>query len=216
MTDNGQYWEQRYEKEGMIWGESPSRTAHYALEVFRKHGIKSILVPGSGYGGNTKLFSSSGYEVTGVEISEKACGMARSFDTASEFNVGSVLDMSSITGKFDSVYCFNVLHLFRKDDRKLFLAQCSTKLKEKGLMFFTVFSDEESSFGKGREVEHNTFETRPGRPAHYYTEDDLKSEFSDYKIIEIGMLYDPEDHGEGPHTHALRYILAENSRTKQG
>ena len=73
-------------------------------------------------------------------------------------------------------------------------------------MFFTVFSDKEADFGKGNEVEKNTFESRPGRPAHYFTEDDLKLHFANYEIVETGLMEDPEDHGGKPHTHALRYI----------
>ena len=209
MTDNNPYWEQRFGKEGMIWGETPSKTAYYALDVFRRHNIKSILIPGSGYGRNSKLFSSSGFSVTGVEISETACNTARLFDPGSEFCNGSVLNMSFVTGSFDAIYCFNVLHLFLESDRRLFLEECRKKLKGKGLAFFTAFSDKELNFGEGREVEKNTFETRPGRPAHYYTEDELAAEFADFRIIETGMMDDPEDHGGKPHVHVLRFILAD-------
>ena len=208
VTDNSQYWEQRFCAEGMIWGETPSKTAYYALDVFRRHEIRSILVPGSGYGRNTKLFSSAGYEVTGVEISEKACAMAKQFDPASKFYRGSVLDILPNTKKFDAIYCFNVLHLFLEDDRRLFLANCAGKLKTDGLMFFTVFSDKESNYGQAKEVEKNTFETLPGRPAHYYTEDDLLEQFDNFHIKDTGILTDPEDHGGQPHTHILRYVLA--------
>lgn len=207
MTDNEKYWEQRFNKEGMIWGEIPSKTAYYALDLFRTHDIRSILVPGSGYGRNTKLFSSSGYEVTGIEISEKACTMAKQFDPVSHFYQGSALDMSFDRKQYDAIYCFNVLHLFLEDERKLFLVSSTEKLKKDGLMFFTVFSDEESNYGQGNEVEKNTFETRPGRPAHYYTEDDLLEQFRDFSIMETGILTDPEDHGGQPHVHVLRYVL---------
>ncbi len=69
MTNSGEYWDKRFKEEGKIWGESPSKSAYYALGLFRGHDIKSILVPGSGYGRNTKLFSSLGFKVVGIEIS---------------------------------------------------------------------------------------------------------------------------------------------------
>lgn len=207
MADNGQYWEHRFDEEGMIWGESPSKTAYYALDIFRTDKITSILVPGSGYGRNTNLFSSSGFKVTGVEISEKACNMAKQFDPDSEFYRGSALDMSFDTTQYDAIYCFNVLHLFLEDDRKLLVRNCVEKLNQDGVMVFTVFSEKESNFGQGKEVETYTFETRPGRPAHYYTEDDLLEQFKDFSIREKGIISDPEDHGGKPHTHILRYIL---------
>ncbi|MCX6375275.1 MAG: class I SAM-dependent methyltransferase, partial [Armatimonadetes bacterium] len=80
--------------------------------------------------------------------------------------------------------------------------------RDGGLLFFTVFSEEEPSFGKGEKIEENTFESKPGRPVHYFTEYDLISHFSEFDVLETGLTKDPEDHGEGPHTHQLRYIVA--------
>jgi 2-polyprenyl-3-methyl-5-hydroxy-6-metoxy-1,4-benzoquinol methylase len=201
-----EYWEKRYRSEGRIWGELPSRTAEYALELFRKDKVKKVLVPGSGYGRNTRLFSGSGFEVTGIEISATACTMAREFDTLSRFYNASTLDMAFLSEKYDAIYCFNVLHLFREEERKLFIRQCIARVKNNGLMFFTVFSEKEESCGKGREVEKNTFESKPGRPVHYFTDEDLREHFKSMEILETGLAEDSEDHGAGPHTHILRYI----------
>jgi len=201
-----EYWEKRYRSEGRIWGELPSRTAEHALELFRNNKVKKVLVPGSGYGRNTRLFSSSGFEVTGIEISPTAGTMARGFDTLSRFYNTSALDMSFLSEKYDAIYCFNVLHLFREEERKLFIRQCIARVKNNGLMFFTVFSEKEESYGQGKEVEKNTFESKPGRPTHYFTEEDLRAHFKSMEILETGLAEDPEDHGAGPHTHILRYI----------
>jgi SAM-dependent methyltransferase len=201
-----EYWDKRYRAEGRIWGESPSRTAEHARELFRKQNVKKILVPGSGYGRNSRLFSKSGFEVTGVEISPKACKMAKEFDPDTRVYDASVLDMSFLSEKYDGIYGFNVLHLFREEDRKLFIKQCADRVMNSSLMFFTVFSEKEESYGKGREVERNTYESKPGRPVHYFTDDDLRQYFNNMEIVETGIAEDPEDHGEGPHTHILRYI----------
>jgi SAM-dependent methyltransferase len=202
-----QYWDKRFEAEGRIWGDSPSLTAEHALEIFRNAGVQKILVPGSGYGRNTRLFSASGFDVTGVEISAAAYAMSLAFDKLSRFYKMSALNMVLIEGSYDAVYCFNVLHLFREKERQLFIQQCAGKIQGGGMMYFTVFSEEESSFGKGQETETNTFESKPGRPVHYFTESDLAAHFENMKILETGIKEDPEEHGsEGPHTHRLRYI----------
>jgi SAM-dependent methyltransferase len=204
------YWDSRYRKEQKIWGESPSRTAHQALELFRRNNVKKLLAPGSGYGRNTRLFSSAGFEATSVEISDVAVELARAFDPLSRFYSASVLDMSFLTDTYDAVYCFNTLHLFLKKDRKTCIDQCLQKVIDGGLLYFTVFSENEPNFRKGREVEENTFESKPGRPAYYFTEDDLKARFTGTEIIETFLAEDHEDHGEeGPHTHILRYIVAQ-------
>lgn len=208
MNSSKEFWDRRFNEEGKVWGELPSKSAPYAMELFRKHGVNTILVPGSGYGRNTRLFSSSDFDVTGIEISGTACNLAKQFDPASKVHEGSVLDMSFVSGTFDAIYCYNLLHLFGENDRKLFIQECIGKLGEPGIAFFTVFSEEEPSFGQGRWVESNTFESRPDRPTHYFTEDDLREHFQDFEIIETGILQEPEDHGGEPHTHILRYILA--------
>ncbi|HEY40792.1 MAG TPA: class I SAM-dependent methyltransferase [Dehalococcoidia bacterium] len=212
MNSGKEFWEKRFEEEGKVWGEMPSKSAYQALELFRRHGVNSVLVLGSGYGRNTRLFSSSGFDVTGIEISATACELARQFDPASKVYEGSVLEMSFVPGTFDAIYCFNTLHLFCKDDRELFVKGCLEKLGEPGLAYFTVFSEEEPSFGQGKEVENNTYESRPGRPTPYFTEDDLREHFRDFEIIETGIIKELEDHGGQAHTHILRYILAKKTK----
>ncbi len=210
MENMKEYWNKRYNNEGKIWGDLPSKTAQYTLELFSKNKVKRILIPGSGYGRNSKLFSASGFNVTGVEISDVACSLARGFDSLTKFYCGSVLDMSFDPNTYDAIYCFNVLHLFNEKGRRLLVQQCINKVKNSGLMLFTAFSEKELNYGKGKEVEKDTFESRPGRHAHYFTEDDLREHFRDVEIVKTGVMEDPEDHGGESHTHILRYIYCVN------
>ena len=186
----------------------PSKTAYYALKLFKNLNVRSVIVPGSGYGRNTKLFVEEGFKVVGVEISDDAVKLARKFDTKSKFYRKTALEIDSINGKFDAVYCFNLLHLFRKKERLLFIDKCNRILNNDGYAFFVVFSDKEISFGKGKKIEENTFESKPGRIAHYFTREDLLAHFKDFEVIEIGEMDDEENHGEvGKHIHHLRYVF---------
>jgi SAM-dependent methyltransferase len=213
MGDNTEhmknYWNGRFVREGAIWGEMPSRSAEYALELFQRNSVRRILVPGAGYGRNTRLFSSGGFEVVGIEISDEAFRIAEKFDEKTKFYNGSVFDMPHDDG-YDALYCFNLLHLFLGSERMLLLSRCREKLREGGFAFFVVFSELEESFGKGKELEHNTFESKPGRAAHYFTESDLLEHFRDFRSIETGIIEDTENHGEeGFHRHMLRYIFCQ-------
>ncbi|MFX0082525.1 MAG: class I SAM-dependent methyltransferase [Candidatus Hodarchaeota archaeon] len=210
MDKNKAYWNTRFSKEGKIWGESPSQSALYALKLFKRYNIQNILIPGSGYGRHTKFFSEHDYIVIGVEISEIAIEIAKKFDSQTKFFNYSILELELIDVKFDAIYCFNTLHLFLKDERFLFLKNCFNQLNTNGFIFFTVFSEKESSFGKGKVLEINTFESKPGRPTHYFTENDLVDHFKDFKIIETGIIEERENHGAGgPHTHIVRYVLGQ-------
>jgi SAM-dependent methyltransferase len=205
------FWENRFREEGRIWGDTPSRTAVYAIRLFKKAGVREVLVPGSGYGRNAEAFARAGFAVTGIEISDTALALARQGSQKVRYYRGSVLDMPFDDSVYDGIYCFNVLHLFRKNERAAFLQRCREQLKDGGVMFFVVFSDREPSCGTGRMVEEKTFESKPGREVHYYSTGDLVSEFRGLEILKKGMMEDPEEHGkEGRHTHLLRYIYARN------
>ncbi len=204
------YWDGRFKKEGKIWGDSPSSTAAHAIGLFAKDHVKTILVPGAGYGRNAKAFSDAGFAVTGIELSEEAVDLAKEYAPKVRFYPGSVLDMPFDDKVYDAIYCFNVLHLFRKADRAAFVDKCLSQLKDGGSLYFTVFSEKEPSYGKGAEVEPGTFESKPGRPVHYFTEEELHGQFNKCTVLGSGIVEDPENHGdEGPHTHVLHYIYAQ-------
>ncbi|ADM71125.1 hypothetical protein GMA19_03322 [Paenibacillus polymyxa E681] len=61
----GDYWNKRFTEEGMIWGCEPSQTVTQAIDLFKKNNVHDILVPGAGYGRNTKALSSY-FQVDGI------------------------------------------------------------------------------------------------------------------------------------------------------
>jgi SAM-dependent methyltransferase len=207
------YWDDRFQKEGKIWGYSPSSTVKQAIDLFKKDHVKTVLIPGAGYGRNAKAFSDAGFTVAGIEVSAEAISLAKEYVPMVRYYQGSVLGMPFSNDVYDSIYCFNVLHLFRKADRKVFVDKCLGQLKEGGSLYFVVFSEKEPSYGRGAEVEPGTFESKPGRPVHYFTEQELREQFHQTSILGSGIVEDPEDHGEeGPHTHVLRYFYAQKRR----
>ncbi|MHB9099028.1 MAG: class I SAM-dependent methyltransferase, partial [Syntrophales bacterium] len=97
----------------------------------------------------------------------------------------------------------------RAVDRRTMVGKCADQLRPGGVLFFIVFSEQEPTYGKGEKVEEDTFESKPGRPTHFFTDADLKGHFADFDILETGITEDQECHGdEGPHTHLLRTIAA--------
>jgi SAM-dependent methyltransferase len=208
------YWNNRFSSKNQIWGGAPSTTASHALAVFRSKNVCEILVPGAGYGRNSRMFSDAGLAVTGIEIADEAVAIARQHDPRTVVYCASFLDLPLAAAAYDAIYCFNLLHLFRENERRLFINKCRTVLRNNGLAFFVVFSDGEKSFGKGTQVEENTFESKPGRPVHYFNEQDLLDHFVGFTVLETGLAEDYENHGEeGPHTHLVRYIIAEKTST---
>ncbi len=209
MANHRNYWNAQFSKYHHVWGETPSKSAEVALARFREHGINKILVPGSGYGRNSKLFSTSGLDVTGIEISEEACALAQAYDPATKLYNGSFLEDHFDQGSYEGIYCFNVLQLFLKPDRIRFLQRSAQLLSPNGLMFFTGISDQDASFGQGQEVEPNTFAVQPDKTLHFFTLDDWESHFAEFSMLEVGELEDQISHSlYGLKRYRIRYILA--------
>ena len=138
MNNFREYWNERFVSERKIWGDKPSKSALIALNYFETRNIKSILVPGAGYGRNTKIFSDAGYKTIGVEISDIAIKFARDFDKKTIFIEKSMLDYESDNINYDAIYSYNILHLFLLPNRKKFLKNCYSLLKKKGFLFCVV------------------------------------------------------------------------------
>jgi SAM-dependent methyltransferase len=202
------YWDERYTNERMIWGAYPSKTVVKAEEYFAGNNGKKIIVPGCGYGRNTNFFDKKGYQVTGIDLSPMAINMAKSANPHVSYSTGSFLESNIPAGSYDGLYAFNVLHLFKAVERKGFIRKAFDTLKPGGIAFLTVFSDEERSYGQGDEIEPATFESKPGRPVHYFSRDDLLNHFTMQTVLDDGIVEEKEVHGsEGEHIHILRYVV---------
>ena len=87
-----EYWQERYLKDGKIWGNAPSKTAEYALKLFREKNVKKILVPGAGYGRNSRLFSDNKFNFL---------WLSKESDAASVVDNTSILNfLYSVLGRY--------------------------------------------------------------------------------------------------------------------
>ena len=207
------YWDSRFLREGYIWSEKPSESAKYANGLFNKYDIIDLLILGIGYGRNSLPFLESGYNVSGIEISEVAIELLHKSDLSNKIKVfnGSLIDMPFEDVKYDAIFSFNVLHLFNRKDRQTIMDKCKSQLNPNGLIFFTVMSELEAGYGEGIKIEENTFEKK-GKPVHFFTDEDLKQHFRKYEIIESDLIDEAEQHSkEEEHTHKCRYIFALNT-----
>ncbi len=204
------YWNRRFSEEGRIWGERPSRTAVRAAAFFRAQGVQKILVPGAGYGRHTDYFAAEGFTVHGIEISEVAVGLADPAGERVVYYRGSVLDMPFSEDRYDAVYCFNVLHLFRAADRCTFIGKCADQLRPGGVVYFTVFSEREPTYGKGEKVEEDTLRKQAGAAGPLFHRGGPEGPFRGLRNPGDGPRgRSRRSHGEeGLHTHLLRTIAA--------
>lgn len=202
-----QYWSGRFAREGMIWGSEPSPSAWQAEKLFRAEGVESVLVPGAGYGRNTKVFS-AGFTTYGIEMSTEALELAAEWDPETTFIAGSALE-PQLSVQVDAVYCYDVLHLFLEAQRRQLIAACLAQLKPGGLLYFTSFSDEDMNNGCGRRLEPGTYEYKEAKYAHFFSDADLRDHFAGTAIRETGSFPESLHSSQGgAHEYILRYIIA--------
>jgi len=132
-----EYWESKFREIDTMWGFEPADSAIQASDFFKLHGVQNILIPGIGYGRNAKIFDDKRIKVTGIEISESAIKIAKDKNNL-DFLIyhGSVMQMPFDNIKYDGIFCYALIHLLNKRERKQFLKSCFNQLQMDGFMIF--------------------------------------------------------------------------------
>lgn len=186
-----EYWESRFKTEGLMWGFFPSDSAIRTLNIFIANKFKRILIPGIGYGRNAKLFLENGFEVTGIEISESAIDLAKANGLNCLIHHGSVTCMPFDDKKYDGIFCYALIHMLNKTERKDFLKACFNQLKHNGIMVFVVASTQTGMYGTGKNLSKDRFEISKGLKVFFYDSKSVLKEFSPYGIIECEEIEEP-------------------------
>jgi SAM-dependent methyltransferase len=209
-----EYWESRFKEEGVMWKFEPSDSALFALDLFRSEKINKILIPGVGYGRNAKLFCDNGFNVTGIEISGSAIELAKINGLNFKIHHGSVTSMPFDNEKFDGIFCYALIHLLNKTERRLFLNSCYNKLKHDGLMIFVIASKQMSMYGKGKYLSKDRYEISKGLSVFFYDKESVIREFSGFGLIEYREIEEPIKHMTGEDPLKLIFVICKKKKEK--
>lgn len=202
-----EYWESRFKVEGAMWKFEPSDSAIIAMELFKSNKIDNILIPGFGYGRNAKLFYDSGFKLTGIEISKSAIDLAKTYGLNCKIYHGSVTSMPFDNEQFDGIFCYALIHLLNKTERRIFLKSCYNQLKPGGLMIFTVVSKQANMFGNGKQLSKDRFEIMKGLNVYFYDSISVKKEFSDFGLTESKDIKEPIKHMIGQESLKCKFVI---------
>ena len=100
---------------------------------------------------------------------------------------GDVLRLPFRDGSFDAVLLHHVLQHLMADERAAAAAEAFRALRPGGLLSVRTFSVQDMRFGKGAEVENNTFRRGNGIIYHYFEADELRallSRFEETSLVE--------------------------------
>lgn len=202
-----EYWDSRFKEEGSMWKFEPSDSAIIALDLFKSNGINKILIPGFGYGRNAKLFYDNGVNVTGIEISKSAIDLAKSNGLDCLIHHGSVVLMPFDSEQYNGIFCYALLHLLNKTERRFFLKSCFNQLKSGGLMIFTVVSKQANMFGNGKLLSKDRFQIMKGLNVFFYDSESIKKEFADVGLLEFKDIDEPIKHMIGQEPLKCKFVI---------
>jgi len=145
-------FEKVYEKPGAVWTVTePPKELIELIEIGKVKPCK-VLDVGCGEGFYAIYFASKGFEVTGVDFSEKAIEYAkenaRKAGVKIRFEVMNVMDLSGLKDEFDFVFEWAVMHHVQYRERKRYVEEVYKVLREGGKYFSICFNDQNPDFGK--------------------------------------------------------------------
>jgi SAM-dependent methyltransferase len=202
-----EYWEKKFESEGAMWSFEPSDSALIALDFFKSNKITNILIPGFGYGRNAKLFYDAGFKVTGIEISQSAIDIAKSNKLDCTIHHGSVTSMPFDNEQYDGIFCYALIHLLNKRERKVFLKSCFNQLNRGGFMIFVVASKQMSMYGNGKFLSKDRYSISSGLNVFFYDDLSIADEFKDFGLIKYKDIAEPIKFTEGHEPLKLKFVL---------
>jgi len=203
-----EFWESSFRDKQEMWGWEPADSATETLELFKKHKLNKVLIPGFGYGRNAKIFNDNGFKVTGIEISETAIDLAKKhFGDSIKVYHGSVSSMPFDHELYDGIFCYALIHLLSAKERIKLIDDCYNQLSPNGYMVFVSISKMDFRYGQGKEISKDRFESWPGLNLFFYDSDSIQSEFGKYGLIDAEIRNEPiKDLGDKP-SQRFWYII---------
>jgi SAM-dependent methyltransferase len=201
------FWDRRY-ADALIYGTEPTSVACQLVQVFRAHGVQSILEAGCGSGRDALLYAREGFAVTGTEISRNALRWARERARIEGLQLTLLWDDLAETrlkaGSFDAAVAIHVIHLQPAPVRRTMVNQLWRLTRDGGLIAMANYSTHEAGFATWDSYpEPNTRVDSKGKVVHFFDESDLHAllppdRFDLLTLQEVDLAEVPDS---GPVTH---------------
>jgi SAM-dependent methyltransferase len=181
-----EFWEEAFKDKQEMWGLEPAKSTVLTKDFFVEHKVTNVLIPGIGYGRNAQIFMENGMTVAGIEISQTAFNLAQKhFGSDLTIYHGSVTEMPFDDKLFDGLYCYGLIYLLDKDERKKLIQDCFNQLTENGFMVFTAITKDAQTYGQGTLISKDRFEMFGGVKIFFYDKETIEEEFGNAGLFEV-------------------------------
>ena len=178
-------WDKVYSNDSAFFGENPSDFAQQCYGDFKKYGVKRILELGCGQGRDTMFFASNGLDVHAIDSSKVA--IENIFKKIGQRNISLHLRQFEVKqalpfdiSYFDAIYSHMFYNMRFTDEELSFLfTETRRVLKNNGLLYFSVRSDKDAQYNKGKKIEDNVYEIN-GFQIRFFTKEQIESFLANY------------------------------------
>lgn len=158
---------------------------------------KSMLDLGCGAGRHVIFLAQEGFSVTGIDFSKTGLQYAKKRLEDHGLNAvlteGSILSLPYEDDSFDGIVSYGVLCYFKYDDLKTVAKEIYRTLKKDGKAFLITRSTHDKRFGKGINIEKNTFKMNSNITneqdllIHFLDMEEISDLFSSFSSIHVGF-----------------------------
>jgi SAM-dependent methyltransferase len=164
--------------------EEPPQALVELIEGGKVRSCKALDL-GCGIGNHAVYLATKGFDVTGVDISPTAIGVAQENSCKKgvrcHFIVADVLgDMKEVKEAFDFAYDWELLHHVFPEQREKYVQNVYTKLNSNGRYLSVCFSEQNPQFGGSGKYR----KTSLGTVLYFSSEDELRALFEPYFHID--------------------------------
>lgn len=214
MSDGTNYWNTVWNKKDLEeyrrYAEGFKDVKNVMVREFQKYGCRVVCDAACGFGANSMILQSNGFDVWGFDISEDAVWITKECLAPygiqkDRFKTASLTETGYPDGFFDAVAVRAAMDHLCADDFRNALRELRRITKQGGLLYvsFDPLEPEDA------ELEHSvledgsflyTDEGRKGLLFHYYSDEDIKKAFQYNEILAM------DKDGRGNRHLVIRYL----------
>lgn len=183
MSDKAAF-DKIYSKPGAIWTQEqpPQKLVSLVEDGILKPG--KVLDSACGEGTASVYLAKEGFDVTGIDFSEKAIDYAH--ERASKegvevnFMVMDALELEKLSGAFNFIFEWGLIHHLPPDQVEPYIQKIVQALAPEGLYMTNSFNINSDAYGKKGERQRKT---PLGTELYFYTQEEMRELFSKYFTI---------------------------------
>lgn len=210
MSNSKESFEKIYQKPKAIWTKRNPHIEFKSLIENDKIKRGRALDIACGEGFNSIYLAESGFDVLGIDISEKAIEYSRKNAKKANFRIRfktlDIENLKKLKEKFDFVLEWGLLHLIPPSKRKSY-AKNVYQLLNKGSQYLSVcFNDQSPEYG---DINVKVRKGLLGTTLYYSSPQELQELFSSYFKIQIKKLINIT--GKNTPDHLANFILMQKT-----